>query len=175
MPACRRPSDYSYRNIDELRQMTPSNAVYYTFYAAAPSAGSAESPDALKLGPEEALAVLKERGCKLATQQWVTNHYGLILWKLAAMVCLQPEHEQDPKTKRWCWPEVMRQLLYRCVAAISNHLNGQRRADMSAQVRARVEWWLTARLAPDLYGGRARCVSHGPMRVQDCVVAGDGR
>ena len=57
----------------------------------------------------------------------------------------------------------------------SNHLNGQRRTDMSAQVRARVEWWLTARLAPDLYGGRARCVSHGPMRVQDCVVAGDGR
>ncbi|KAI0720072.1 hypothetical protein C8T65DRAFT_634775 [Cerioporus squamosus] len=100
-------------DIDELRQMTPANAVYYTFYAVAPSADDDEPPDALRLGPEDALARLQELGCKLATQQWVTNHYALILWKLAAMVCLEPEREQDVKTKRWCWVEVMRQLLYR--------------------------------------------------------------
>ncbi|RDX51158.1 hypothetical protein OH76DRAFT_1555272 [Lentinus brumalis] len=100
-------------DVDELRQMTPANAVYYTFYSEAPNMDGEESPDALRLGPEDALARLHELGCKLATQQWVTNHYGLILWKLAAMVCLEPEREQDVKTKRWCWLEVMRQLLYR--------------------------------------------------------------
>lgn len=29
------------------------------------------------------------------------------------MVALEPEKEGDPATKRWCWKEVMRQLLYR--------------------------------------------------------------
>ncbi len=99
--------------------MTPANAVYYTFYSEAPNIDGEESPDALRLGPEEALARLHELGCKLATQQWVTNHYGLILWKLAAMVCLEPEREQDIKTKRWCWLEVMRQLLYRFVTIVA--------------------------------------------------------
>ena len=69
----------------------------------------------MQLGPEAALARLKELGCKLATQEWVTNHYALILWKLAGMVCLEPEREQQTETKRWCWPEVIRQLLYRYV------------------------------------------------------------
>ncbi|RPD82278.1 hypothetical protein L226DRAFT_607431 [Lentinus tigrinus ALCF2SS1-7] len=100
-------------DIDELRQMTPANAVYYTFYSMDLNADGEDLPDTLRLGPEDALARLQERGCKLATQQWVINHYGLILWKLAAMVCLEPEREQNPRTKRWCWPEVMRQLLYR--------------------------------------------------------------
>jgi breast cancer 2 susceptibility protein len=39
----------------------------------------------------------------------------LILWKLAGMVYLDPELENDPKRKRWCWSEVIRQLLYRYV------------------------------------------------------------
>jgi hypothetical protein len=37
----------------------------------------------------------------------------MILWKLAGMVCLDPEKESDVQRKRWCWGEVMRQLLYR--------------------------------------------------------------
>ncbi|KAI0756270.1 hypothetical protein C8Q80DRAFT_1127651 [Daedaleopsis nitida] len=100
-------------NVEELRQMSPSNAVYYKFHSAVPLIEIEAQPESLQLGTEEALARLKELGCTLAAQSWVTNHYGLILWKLAGMVCLEPEREQDPKTKRWCWPEVIRQLLYR--------------------------------------------------------------
>ncbi|TBU29846.1 hypothetical protein BD311DRAFT_660398 [Dichomitus squalens] len=97
-------------NVEELREMSPAMAIYYSFYSAELTNDSAEP---LQLGPEAAFVQLKELGCRLATQQWVTNHYGLILWKLAGMVCLEPESELDPKTKRWCWREVMRQLRYR--------------------------------------------------------------
>jgi len=45
-------------------------------------------------------------------QEWVDNHWGLVLWKLAGMVCLDPQSE-DSAAKRWCWKEVMRQLRYR--------------------------------------------------------------
>ena len=93
--------------------MSPSNAIYYSFHSAVPTAACEELADPPQLGREAAYAQLQQLGCKLATQAWVTNHYGLILWKLAGMVCLQPEREQDPRTKRWCWPEVVRQLLYR--------------------------------------------------------------
>ena len=69
-------------------------------------------------GPYDAAAALEqlhELGCSLATKPWVDNHWGMILWKLAGLVCLEPEREQDAATRRWCWPEVMRQLLYRSV------------------------------------------------------------
>ena len=92
--------------------MNPTNAIYYSFHSADPTE---DPPEPLQLGPEAAYAQLKELGCTLATQQWVTNHYGLILWKLAGMICLEPERERNPKTKRWCWLEVMRQLRYRLV------------------------------------------------------------
>ncbi|KAF9469825.1 hypothetical protein BDZ94DRAFT_1286396 [Collybia nuda] len=49
----------------------------------------------------------------LATRPWVENHWCLILWKLAGMVALDPESESNSSKKRWCWDEVMRQLLYR--------------------------------------------------------------
>ncbi|KAI0652483.1 hypothetical protein C8Q79DRAFT_102638 [Trametes meyenii] len=100
-------------NVEELRQMQPSNAVYYRFHSAASTIGVEDPAESQQLGPEDAYTQLKERGCRLATQAWVTNHYGLILWKLAGMVCLEPEREQGRKTKRWCWSEVIRQLLYR--------------------------------------------------------------
>jgi breast cancer 2 susceptibility protein len=29
------------------------------------------------------------------------------------MVCLDPARESDVRKKRWCWGEVIRQLLYR--------------------------------------------------------------
>ena len=103
--------------------MTPYTAYYYRFYGRTPNSKlpippsqnpSVESRAArMVLGVEEAYMELKARGCRLATPQWVDNHYGLILWKLAGMVALQPEQERDPTKQRWCWDEVTRQLLYR--------------------------------------------------------------
>ncbi|KAI0323005.1 hypothetical protein OF83DRAFT_1048027 [Amylostereum chailletii] len=65
------------------------------------------------LGPTSALAELLRQGCSLATEDWVDNHWRLILWKLAGMVCLDPEHKFSADGKRWSWNEVLRQLLYR--------------------------------------------------------------
>ncbi|KAH9932032.1 uncharacterized protein BXZ73DRAFT_89984 [Epithele typhae] len=100
-------------DVEELRKMSPANAVYYCFHSASPMGTPSGSSSISQLGHEAAYAHLRERGCTLASPEWVKNHYGLILWKLAGMVCLEPEHEQDPSTRRWCWSEVMRQLLYR--------------------------------------------------------------
>lgn len=107
----------SLSNVEELRQMRPSNAVFYRFNSAIATVGIEDPAESEQLGPKAAFVHLKERGCDLVTQEWVTTQYGLILWKLAGLVCLEPEREQDPKTKRWCWPEVIRQLLYRSVLA----------------------------------------------------------
>ncbi|KAJ6520132.1 hypothetical protein C8R45DRAFT_806075, partial [Mycena sanguinolenta] len=114
-----RPQEYTTQDLEsmeiavsELKQITPAIALYYSFHT--PSAtvdGSLNSPKLL--GPATALKDLLERGCSLATKPWVDNHWALILWKLAGMVCLEPEREKDPQTKRWCWAEVIRQLLYR--------------------------------------------------------------
>ncbi|KAI9453574.1 hypothetical protein BJY52DRAFT_1288754 [Lactarius psammicola] len=65
------------------------------------------------LGPTDALRELKTTGCTLATQEWVDNHWSLILWKLAGMVALDPESEVDEHRRRWSWNEMMRQLCYR--------------------------------------------------------------
>ncbi|KAF8971701.1 hypothetical protein BDZ97DRAFT_1913615 [Flammula alnicola] len=65
--------------------------------------------------PAEALKELLDRGCVLATKPWVDNHWCLVLWKLAGMVALDPEKEMKPDTARWCWAEVIRQLLYRYI------------------------------------------------------------
>ncbi|KAI0354580.1 hypothetical protein OH77DRAFT_1496552 [Trametes cingulata] len=100
-------------NVEELRQMRPSNAIYYRFHSAVATVGIEDPAESEQLGPKAAFVELKERGCHLATQEWVTNHYGLILWKLAGLVCMEPDRERDPRTKRWCWPEIIRQLLYR--------------------------------------------------------------
>ena len=90
---------------DALEQMHPSIAPYYTFYAP----GQTQE----RIGPDEALAKLKEEGCSLATKAWVDNHWALILWKVAGMAYLEPENEWYDNKKRWCWDEVHRQLLYR--------------------------------------------------------------
>jgi breast cancer 2 susceptibility protein len=99
----------------ELKQITPALALYYSFHTPSSTLPSEASPSPPKLlGPTAALEELIMRGCSLATKLWVDNHWCLILWKLAGMVCLEPERERDPQTKRWCWAEVIRQLLYRC-------------------------------------------------------------
>jgi len=60
-----------------------------------------------------ALDELHARGCTLATKPWIENHWALVLWKLAGLAALDPKNESDPARQRWCWPEVIRQLLYR--------------------------------------------------------------
>ncbi|KAF9270659.1 hypothetical protein L218DRAFT_969147 [Marasmius fiardii PR-910] len=52
-------------------------------------------------------------GCHLMSKDWVVNHWGLILWKLAGMVALDPETEADEERRRWGWTEIWNQLLYR--------------------------------------------------------------
>ncbi|KAJ7109900.1 hypothetical protein C8R44DRAFT_800881 [Mycena epipterygia] len=115
------PQEYSVADLEvlgipasELQQITPALALYYSFHTPSSTLPSDAFPRPPKLlGPAAALEELIERGCSLATKLWVDNHWCLILWKLAGMVCLEPERESDPQTKRWCWAEVIRQLLYR--------------------------------------------------------------
>ena len=105
-----------FRNVAELRQMSPSLAVYYSFHSpeAIPSESSSQlQASHIELGYMAALEELRSLGCTFATKDWVKNHWALILWKLAGMVCLDPESESDPTQKRWCWGEVIRQLRYR--------------------------------------------------------------
>ncbi|WVR08068.1 hypothetical protein IAU60_005114 [Kwoniella sp. DSM 27419] len=61
------------------------------------------------LGHEQALAELQEAKCGYATAQWVENHWGQILWKLAGQVLAKP----DLFPAKWCWTEVINQLKYR--------------------------------------------------------------
>ncbi|KAF5352763.1 hypothetical protein D9756_005896 [Leucocoprinus leucothites] len=100
-------------NIRELQQVTPTLAAYYSFHTASTLPPSQKDQTVQILGPEAALKQLHDLGCTLATKAWVDNHWGLVLWKLAGMVALDPDSESDPRTKRWCWTEVKRQLLYR--------------------------------------------------------------
>lgn len=115
------------RNIQELRQITPQTALYYSFHT--PSSSSLHPSSSLPtepsptdiLGVTAALNELHNAGCALATKEWVENHWCLILWKLAGMVCLDPESELVEGKKRWCWGEVMRQLRYRLVSTPPSH------------------------------------------------------
>ncbi|KAF8274325.1 hypothetical protein EI94DRAFT_850937 [Lactarius quietus] len=91
-------------NVAELRDLSPKSALQYRFRAA--------SGVDVK-GPTDALCELKAAGCTLATQEWVDNHWSLILWKLAGMVTLDPKNEVDGHEMRWSWKETMRQLRYR--------------------------------------------------------------
>ncbi|KAH8102418.1 hypothetical protein BXZ70DRAFT_928500 [Cristinia sonorae] len=102
-------------NIAELKLITPQTALYYAFHSATPNPYTASQLPgiAATLGTSAALAELLARGCTLATKGWVENHWALVLWKLAGMVCLAPEDEKNPAKKRWCWSEVIRQLQYR--------------------------------------------------------------
>ena len=103
--------------LDILLKMSPQNAPHYAFHTTntRPVYATNTQQAHYKLGPLAALEELKSLGCKLVTEEWVSNHWTLILWKLAGMVCLDPEAEDDDDRKRWCWPEVIRQLRYRSV------------------------------------------------------------
>ncbi|KAI6047891.1 hypothetical protein EDC04DRAFT_2555648 [Pisolithus marmoratus] len=90
-------------------KINPRTALSYSFRAESLSARSHSTP----LGHAAALEELQAKGCSLATKAWIENHWSLILWKLAGMVALDPRSELDPDRRRWCWSEVIRQLLYR--------------------------------------------------------------
>ena len=104
-----------------LSNMEPNIAYYYRFYGRPKNSKlplpHTQNPldEPMVLGPGEVLVELKERGCRLATEAWVNNHYGLILWKLAGMVALDPETEANETKRKWCWNELLRQFLYRYV------------------------------------------------------------
>ncbi|KAJ9479675.1 hypothetical protein PHBOTO_003162 [Pseudozyma hubeiensis] len=68
-----------------------------------------ELPDRGLLMQQQALEELHAKGCSNADMPWVQNHWTLILWKLAAMVRLEPSSASE----RWSWDELIRQLLYR--------------------------------------------------------------
>ena len=94
-------------------------AIYYLFHSPSlqPVSSSSLPPTSASLGPADALEYLLKSGRKLATAEWVENHWRLILWKLAGMACLEPEKELTAN-KRWCWAEVIRQIEYRLVPLI---------------------------------------------------------
>jgi breast cancer 2 susceptibility protein len=97
--------------------MTPKMAVYYSFHSSAyPSPTPSNNPITSSWGPSEALQELLRLGCTLVTKAWVDNHWGLVLWKIAGMVCLDPDTESDSTRRRWTWTHVIHQLLYRLVS-----------------------------------------------------------
>ncbi|KAF9225497.1 hypothetical protein BS17DRAFT_778669 [Gyrodon lividus] len=111
-------------NFKELNQINPRTAVLYAFNnrsCAPPGPSNSSSP--LLLGHAAALEELHRKGCSLATKAWIENHWSLVLWKLAGMVAFDPTSESKPAMKRWCWPEVIRQLMYR----YERDLNGSSR------------------------------------------------
>jgi breast cancer 2 susceptibility protein len=92
-----------------LSRITPETGLHYVFHG--PNDLRLNCPQTL--GSTEALNELHQRGCIGATKPWLDNHWSLILWKLAGMVALDPQTEGIPEKKRWCWSEVIHQLLYR--------------------------------------------------------------
>ncbi|KAH9964099.1 hypothetical protein BC827DRAFT_49058 [Russula dissimulans] len=100
-------------NVAELRDLSPNSALQHRFYVSSEGIPSTDPAPRHLRGPTDALRELKSLGCHLATQEWVDNHWPLILWKLAGTVALDPESEIDNNRQRWSWAETMRQLQYR--------------------------------------------------------------
>ncbi|KIJ53490.1 hypothetical protein M422DRAFT_154724 [Sphaerobolus stellatus SS14] len=93
------------RDINLLRLSNVSHYLYYRFNPANATDLSTQA----SLGADTALLELHSKGYRLATKEWVDNHWSLILWKMIGMACLEPEKHR----KKWCWEELMRQLQYR--------------------------------------------------------------
>ncbi|KAF8323921.1 hypothetical protein DL93DRAFT_2104290 [Clavulina sp. PMI_390] len=68
----------------ELLSLNANAAEDYGFYLTSPSG------DVQTLGWPAALDYLHTRGCRLATPEWTRNHWGLVLWKRAGIVCCKP-------------------------------------------------------------------------------------
>jgi len=115
-----RLTSYPPSNTSILSEITPESAMYYSFHTTFSTPPEPGSVPSTVLGPAAALEELLRRGCTLATKPWVDNHWCLVLWKLAGMVALDPAKEAILEQKRWCWEEVIRQLLYRFVTRSTN-------------------------------------------------------
>ncbi|KAE8226243.1 hypothetical protein CF319_g1153 [Tilletia indica] len=67
----------------------------------------------VSLGPAAALEMLRKVAGEVDEEvlnlKWVQNHWGLILWKLAALV----RHRPEDVFRLWTWGEMCRQLRYR--------------------------------------------------------------
>ncbi|KAI0299813.1 hypothetical protein BC826DRAFT_714100 [Russula brevipes] len=100
-------------DVAELCDLTPKSALQHRFRVSHQGIPRPDPVPSHLRGPTDALGELKEIGCHLATQDWVDNHWSLILWKLAGIVALDPESELDADQRRWSWAEMMRQLRYR--------------------------------------------------------------
>ncbi|KAJ7597455.1 hypothetical protein C8J56DRAFT_320264 [Mycena floridula] len=106
-------------DINDLSKVTPNLALYYSFYTA-PATDATTQANFIMRNADTALRELLNRSCTLATKTWVDNHWALILWKLAGMAALDPKSEQNELTRRWSWPEMFNQLLYRYQRELSN-------------------------------------------------------
>ncbi|KAI9570309.1 hypothetical protein HD554DRAFT_2170473 [Boletus coccyginus] len=108
-----RPQTYSAKQLEdmgmsEVSQVNPRTASFYTFATRSHSPPNLLDPSpSVVLGRSAVLEELHAKGCTLAKQAWVDNHWPLVLWKLAGMVILDPMSESDPLRKRWCWKEVI--------------------------------------------------------------------
>ena len=78
----------------------PTKASQYVFAGVAPGT---------TCGPAEALSALHEAGGVRANLPWVTNHWSLLLWKLAAYVAANPASVST----YWTFDTVVEQLRYR--------------------------------------------------------------
>ncbi|KAG9028496.1 hypothetical protein FRB95_006397 [Tulasnella sp. JGI-2019a] len=109
------PKSYSAEDIyrlgipAEIPSINLRNAQYYRFNAPTFSQVASGSAELRPLGTNDALTSLREKGCNLATPEWVDNHWGMILWKLASLICAYPNLLKD----KWTYHEVVNQLLYR--------------------------------------------------------------
>jgi breast cancer 2 susceptibility protein len=100
----------NFRNVAEF---SLKSALQHRFHLSPQNTPSSGLVPLRPRGSTDALRELKAAGCHLATQEWVDNHWSLILWKLAGMAALDPESEADVDRRRWSWAETMRQLQYR--------------------------------------------------------------
>lgn len=95
-------SSFCFFSPDEVPMITPSNAPDYAFYQDDGKGGY------IPQGCAEALSYLRNRGCTLATPEWVTVHWSLVLWKKASLVCCHPESLND----FWKFESVCEGLMY---------------------------------------------------------------
>ncbi|KAH9958901.1 hypothetical protein BGW80DRAFT_1372376 [Lactifluus volemus] len=100
-------------DVAELHNLDRNSPKQHKFPVFSKDSQSTNSTPPILQGPIDAFRELKVTGGSLATQEWVDNHWFLILWKLAGMVTLDPENELDVNRKRWSWTETMHQLRYR--------------------------------------------------------------
>ena len=91
------------RRPSEIFEIDIYNAEYYAFQVGGVNQSAAT-----------AYETLHSTGCPLLSQPWVTNHWRLILWKLAAQVRARPQVLKE----KWSFAEVVRQLKYRSVRSL---------------------------------------------------------